>query len=385
MATVLHLAHVSIPHDARILRELNALSESPDLTVHAFGVREGQSRPSLQRHAIREFRVRSARAMWLPRPVRYTLVLLEMNARFLTGLRTVRPDVVHCHDTMVLPTGALAKVLVGSSVIYDAHELESDKSGQSRALSKATLLIEKVCWRSIDRLITVSPSITTWYEEHLGPKPAACILNSPEVGHASVPSKEAQGAGLREQLGIEPNAPLFVYVGMFDPGRGIELILRTFAGSRVNAHVAFIGWGSLQGQIEEAAHQHNNIHHHARVPHDQLVGFIQEATGGFCLIEDVSLSDYYCLPNKLFEYAFAGVPVIASRLPEIERVVKEYDLGVCADLDTVAIANAIGECEAAPRDLPLDRLADLSWERQAEGLRELYGNILSSAETSIAP
>ena len=55
-------------------------------------------------------------------------------------------------------------------IIYDAHELESNKNGQSYLLSKITLLIEKLSWPSISLLISVSESIIYWYEYHLGRK-----------------------------------------------------------------------------------------------------------------------------------------------------------------------------------------------------------------------
>jgi glycosyltransferase involved in cell wall biosynthesis len=377
MPTVLHLAHVGIPQDARILRELDALSESPELTLHAYGVLDDVSPDLNPPFRLRQFDVRSARASRIPRPFRYTMVLVELNARFLMSMWKLRPDVVHCHDTMVLPSGALAKVLLGSMVIYDAHELESDKAGQGRVLSKATLLIERACWRHIDRLITVSPAITAWYTEHLGPKPTACILNSPKVSDTDS-SIGSHGVGVRDRFGIGPDEYLFVYVGGLEPGRGIDAILRAFGGADGDVHVAFIGWGSMQKQIELASQHHANIHHSPRVPHDQLVNFIRDATGGFCLIEDVSLSDHYCLPNKLFEYAFAGLPVIASRLPEIERVVGEYRLGVCSDLDEISILHAIHACATWPRDLPIERLAGLSWENQAQDLRYFYTDLLGS-------
>lgn len=376
MTTVLHLTHTNIPTDARILRELNALSQVPGLEIHAYGVLDGEPDYGKRSFTLREFRVRSARASRLPRPVRYALVIMEVNARFLARMMRLRPDVVHCHDTMVLPSGALARMLRKPQIVYDAHELESNKAGQSQALSRATLRVERACWPHIDSLITVSPSIARWYSEHLGAKPTACILNSPEIAALPAGAPGHPAHGLRHRLHIHPDAPLFVYVGALEPGRGIEMVLDAFTRPDIDAHVAFVGAGGLETTITAASDLHSNVHICPPVPHDQLVPFIRDATGGFCLIEDISLSDHYCLPNKLFEYAFAGLPVIASRLPEIERVVREYHLGVCADLNPTSIGEAIAACSAWPRDLPRERLKDLAWESQAEDLRDLYENLL---------
>lgn len=377
--TILHLTHTSVPQDARILRELDALSESPDLRVHAYGALAPEELKAPAPYVLREFRILSNRASWLPRPIRYAFVMLELNARYLARMLRLRPDIVHCHDTMVLPSGVLAKILFGATVIYDAHELESDKTGQSKALSRATLLIERVSWPRIDRLVTVSPSIAAWYEEHLGPKPTACILNSPEVPSGRPHPDRTPGSGLRDQLGVAPGIPLFVYVGALEAGRGIELILEAFAGSEIVGHVAFIGSGELQETVERSSELHNNIHYRPPVPHDQLVHFIRDATAGFCLIGDVSLSYRYSLPNKLFEYAFAGLPVIASRLPELERVVDEYQLGACVDLNADSIREAALGFVATTKDLPPERLQPLSWASQAEALRALYAGIIMAS------
>lgn len=373
--SVLHLTHTSVPQDARILRELNALSASDEFDVHAFGVIDAETPRAPTRYALREFHARSAAASFLPRPIRYTLVMLEVNTRFVSRLMRLRPDIVHCHDTMVLPAGVFAKLVLRSTLVYDAHELESDKAGQGPGLSKATLLIERLAWPRIDRLITVSPSIGAWYSKHLGPKPTTCILNSPQISDDDVTAHGTLDSDLRDQLNLAPEVPLFVYVGAQEPGRGIELLLDAFSAADTDVHVAFVGDGSLRTTIEDAARTHENLHHCPPIPHDELVPYIARANGGFCLIEDISLSDHYCLPNKLFEYAFAGLPVIASRLPDIQRLIDDYQLGVCADLNISSIRQAASECLAAQRNLPPERLTPLSWNIQAANLRTLYGKI----------
>ena len=88
---------------------------------------------------------------------------------------------MHCHDTLVLPIGLLVKFLTGAKLIYDAHELESNKNLQSNLNSSVTKFIEFTSWRFVDLFISVSPSICKWYEENLGEKRNVVILNSPEV------------------------------------------------------------------------------------------------------------------------------------------------------------------------------------------------------------
>lgn len=384
MKEILHLTHTSVPDDARILRELSALSATTDLKVHAFGLHERADVEVKRPFALRQFRVRSSRATWLPRPVQYALVLIEINARFAARIARMGPDVVHCHDTMVLPAGAFAKLLSRSRLIYDAHELESDKAGQSRALSRATWWIERACWPWVDALISVSPSIISWYHKNLGWKPSLCLLNSPEIARDGRADNRGDGGGarVRKCIQLADESSLFVYVGALESGRGIELLLDVFSRKAPEAHIVFVGEGTLRAGIQDASRAHSNVHHSPPVPHDELVSFIQDADAAFCLIEDVSLSDHYCLPNKLFEYAFAGLPVIASRLPDIQKMVDEYHLGTCADLDGDSIEVAMRHCinleRAIGPDESISQLTPLSWESQAENLRALYSVLLAA-------
>src|SRR5690606_3088570 len=117
----------------------------------------------------------------------------------------------------------------------------------------------------------------------------------------------------------------------------IDMCLQSFADDSIDAHVVFMGYGPLSSVIGEFAAKHTNIHLHKSVPHEQVVTMVRNADVGLCFVENVSLSDYYSLPNKLFEYAFSGLPVLASDLPEISKIVSQYSLGFCsaADLDSM--------------------------------------------------
>ena len=72
---------------------------------------------------------------------------------------------------------------------------------------------------------------------------------------------------------------------------------------------------------------------------DELIGAISEASVGLALIQPVCLSYRMSLPNKVFEYVAAGLPVLGSDLPAISAVVNEHRIGLLAepgDVENVA-------------------------------------------------
>jgi glycosyltransferase involved in cell wall biosynthesis len=138
-----------------------------------------------------------------------------------------------------------------------------------------------------------------------------------------------------------------------------------------------MGYGELGSAIAESASQHANIHLHPPVAHHLVVEYASSADVGLCFIENVSLSDYLCLPNKLFEYAFANLAVLASDFPEIRRTVEQYALGSVCQPDRGAIQDAVAAFIASPSaQRPANDLFALSWDHQAQKLVSLYETLL---------
>ena len=158
-------------------------------------------------------------------------------------------------------------------------------------------------------------------------------------------------------------------------GRSIENILNAFSDKGVLSHIVFVGYGELATRIKNYSFEHLNIHLHAAVSHENVVEIAGSADIGFCLLENVSLSDYYALPNKFFEYIFAGTPIIASDFPELSNSVNNYKLGILTQTDTGSIKKAIAFFENAPKQRINSNLYLLSWEYQKEKLLSLYQNI----------
>ncbi len=377
MKKILHLTHTYIPEDSRILKEIKS---AEDLGFHVFGIgvthleKNKSPRPNC-RFSKLSINIHSRNIFFVPKTVRHVIEVLEITVKMLIKAIKIKPDIIHCSDTSVLPLGVLAKLITRSKLVYDAHELESNRNSISKLSSWLTFRVESILWKSIDALIVVSPSIELWYKENIGKKNSTVILNAPVLEkNATITDNQY----LRKYFSISKSSKIFLYVGILGHGRGIDVITQAFMSSSLNSSLVFLGFGELSDELKELAQKYPNIYVHASVPHEQVVSVAKSADVGLCLIQNVSLSDYYCLPNKLFEYCFAGIPVLASDFPDISRVVTKYSLGKCCKLDFDSIFKAIQEFENM-NELPkvnTDELYDLSWGAQEDKLIKLYNNII---------
>lgn len=378
---VLHISHTDIRFDSRILKEISVLELSSQHEVLAMGIVDNESLGYTSNHnksMIKSFHLLSKKLKFLPRPIRYFFNYLEAMLKLIIPGVKFNPSVVHCHDTLFLPIAVIIKLVTGSKLIYDAHELESDKNGQTKILSKVTLIIEKISWSKIDLLISVGPSIIEWYNNNFKKKKSLMILNSPTL------SSENFGAQLnrnylREKFNIPISEKIFIYLGIIGPGRGIDLYLDVFKNDCLNSHVVFIGYGAFTDKIKKASDEYPNIHFHPSVPHDKIVEISRSADVGLCLVEAVSLSDYYCLPNKLFEYAFSGLFVLASDFPDIKEVVEDYNLGIYCTPDKESLKSTILKIEGIELHGSNADISPLSWQHQAEKLLKAYEELLKNS------
>lgn len=376
---LLHLSPTDIRYDSRILKELKALESIDNTKLMAFGIDddEGHQYSIDSPIYIRTFKLVTKKIKYLPRPIKYFVNLIEAIFRLTVPAIRLSPSIIHCHDTLFLPIALLVKFFCNSKIIYDAHELESDKAGQSKALAKFTLFIERISWKKINLLISVSPSIISWYNKNFSKIESELILNSPQL---DITKKGVKSRYLRDKFNIPDEHKIFLYLGIIAAkGRGVEFYLDTFKRSDVKSHIVFVGYGAYSDEVKNAAANYHNIHYHEAVPHDKVVEVSTSADVGLCLLEPVSLSDYYCLPNKLFEYAFAGLYVLACDFPDIKELVDTYSLGSTCKLEINDIHDKISDIECQNIEhynVNTEKLYPLSWAYQAEKLVRSYKSLL---------
>jgi glycosyltransferase involved in cell wall biosynthesis len=290
--------------------------------------------------------------------------------------RRTAPALVHANDYNTMWIALAAKLLCGSRVVYDCHELWADRNGRPE-WRPWLLACEALFARAADVTITASPG----YAEVIArryrvPRPAV-VRNIPAAAAAAA---EPGGAAA-------PGMPAAVYVGGLMPGRGLEPGIEALAGVP-GLRMRLIGPGSPAyraglRRLAERCGVSDRLELLDAVAPGDVVAAITDARFGLMLIQPVCPSYELTLPNKLFEYAAAGLPMLAGDLPVIGPIVRENALGeAVAPDDRQAIAQAMGRLldpqrnrELRARVLEFARLN--TWERERETLAAAYETAMS--------
>ncbi|MHA2101076.1 MAG: glycosyltransferase, partial [Candidatus Kariarchaeaceae archaeon] len=148
-------------------------------------------------------------------------------------------------------------------------------------------------------------------------------------------SKPEKKINLKDKLYIRADKKILIYQGMIHQGRGLHPIFNVLK-NLPNCVLVILGSGEYEEYYKELADEmnlHSQVFFLGKVSQNELLNYTAAADVGLSIIENISLSYHYALPNKLFEYIMAEVPVIVSKLPQMMEIVVEYGVGEVVDLD----------------------------------------------------
>jgi glycosyltransferase involved in cell wall biosynthesis len=376
---ILHISHTDIRYDSRVLKEMTALSEINEYKVYGLGFQRGYE-DSFNAEAVKfeaiVKRIRSLEWNFLPSTIRYFCEALELSLYALFFGLKLRPNIIHCHDVNPLLASSFLSLLFKVSIIYDAHELESDRNSLSSFNGNLVKIVEKFCWSRVTHFITVSDSIVSWYQENIGKKDSTIIYNAPMIDVDEI-NKSPNREYLRQKFNIPQESLIGIYVGLLDSGRGVKELVKTYKNLGNDFHLVFMGYGSFSSELKEISVQFSNIHYHNKVRHDLVVPILKSADIGFCLIENVSLSAYYCLPNKIFEYANAGLFIVACDFPEIKSILTQYQSGQTFDTKLYGLEDFLRRKKVnLINRVPVLCPEEFKWSFQEKKLTELYSKFI---------
>lgn len=243
-------------------------------------------------------------------------------------ISSVSPEIIHAHDLICLPAAHAAAEKCSAKVVYDAHELEVHRNPPLPLFRRLWVgYIEKKYSRKSAAVITVGERVKEVLSCHVGRNDINVIFNAP-IRNTSISS-------VRKDLVLNDDVPLIIYVGKVTQGRGVGEVLSLLPKI---PGVYFAAVGPTDVKTANALREQSvrlQVSDRFRilppVPHDQVVSYISGATLGIISVEPVTLSYRYCMPNKLFELAFAGVPILSNELDDIRDFLNELGIGVTFD------------------------------------------------------
>jgi glycosyltransferase involved in cell wall biosynthesis len=275
---------------------------------------------------------------------------------------------------MVLPIGALIKWIRGTALIYDPHELETERINLRGTSQKVSRFIERKLIYAADQTIVVSKSIQRWYKETYNLKNVFLLRNIPVYT-----KPDDQKSTLKEQLQISVDEILFIYQGLLMNGRSIGLYLEVFKRLDPVYHIVFMGYGPLEAEVQAAAGEHSNIHYQPAVSPEKIISYSSGCDIGLHVPENICLSYYYSLPNKFFEYIVADLPLIVSNFPDMSEIVGKYDIGWTVDVSEDALLDCIKSLDRnsiARKKKNLSACkASFTWQSEEKVLLEVYNGI----------
>jgi glycosyltransferase involved in cell wall biosynthesis len=296
-----------------------------------------------------------------------------------------QPDVCHAHDLNALWGAARVARQQDALLVYDSHELwrRRNRHGELRPLGRLVdALQERRLIRRVDMVITVSPGIRDWLQrQYRLAVPVEAVRNLP------LRRQHRDGPPLRELAGVGDERVL-MYTGRITSGRGLEETVDALPGLPEDVVLVMLGYGDdlFVRQLHHRADRRGVAHRVRQVPPvtpDQVPAVASQADCALVAIEPVCLSYYFALPNKLFEAVQAGLPVLASDLPDMRTIIDGYQVGRL--FQTGRPGEVRDGISALLADLDLykenaDRAAaELTWEHESEVLRHAYARLTGRA------
>lgn len=253
---------------------------------------------------------------------------------------TNKVSLVNSHSITDLPVAYWIALLNRARLVYDTHELETERNGLTPISKKVYKRIEQALIYKADHIFVVSESIRQWYIDryNLDNKKISTVKNIPKPFTAQ-PANNL----FEEQLGISPSSIKFLYQGGLFYGRGIPMLLDAFSKVGPDKHLIIMGYGEYSDIVVAYSKKHANIHYVPAVPPSEVLYYSCSADVGIALIENICLSYYYCMPNKLYEYYLAGIPSIVSNFPDMKSFIQAEECGWAVEVDAAEFIKFINQ------------------------------------------
>jgi len=280
----------------------------------------GRHKHDSMRMPDRPYETHRMRLLWEKGPMFYA----EYNIRLFFYLMANRSNLLVSNDLDTLLPNFMVSRLMRIPLVFDSHEYFTETpelTGRHR-VQKIWKRIERRIVPKLKDCITVNESIAGLFYEKYGTK-FKVVRNIPE-------RKDHIFVQTREELGLPADKKIVLLQGAgINIQRGAEEAVEAMKYLD-NAVLLIVGGGDvlplLKKQVQESKLESKVIFIPKQTP-DKLFSYTAIANIGLAIDKDTNINYRFSLPNKLFDYIHAGIPLLVSPLPEIKRIVDQYQVG----------------------------------------------------------
>ncbi len=302
------------------------------------------------------------------------LFYAEYSIRLFIFLFFRKKDILLANDLDTLPANYLICKLQNKRLVYDSHELftEVPELINRPKTQKVWLIVEKSILPHLKNNYTVCDSIANYYKNKYNTT-FSVIRNVPELQNNTdnkytFPFKTA-------------NKKIIIYQGALNIGRGLELMIETTKHLE-NCIFVIVGTGDIEKELKKTVAKNklnNKVKFLGRIPPNELKNITPKADLGISLEEDLGLNYHFALPNKIFDYIHAEIPILASNLPEMKQLVIQYKVGEIAENRTPKelakqIKNILNKPKNQFKKSLFKAKNNLNWQQESKKLLKLFKN-----------
>jgi glycosyltransferase involved in cell wall biosynthesis len=303
------------------------------------------------------------------------------NIRLFFYLLFHKCDLLVSNDLDTLLPNFLISNIKGIPLVYDSHEYFTGVPEiQNRPFVKwVWKSIERIIFPHLRNVITVCDSIAEQYDLEYGKRPVTirnCAGKSTNIQPYS-----------RMELGISDNNLLIILQGTgINIDRGAEELIEALKITE-NVSLIIAGSGDVVPKLRTLVSNYSlsgRVMFVPKLPWEEMMRYTKSADAGMTIDKDTNMNYRFILPNKLFDYLSAGIPVIASDLREVNKIVTRFKCGLV--IPAVTPENISGAMKHLLHNreelLFLKKNAtvafqNLNWDLEREKVLELYKKVIS--------